>query len=106
MEPVSVSDCGTKSFADMDRMLDEHRATVDRLARRLSDAKPHLQEIAGRALWHVRGCAYHFAQLQDKYWSVASSIASRASLGVDCALVHSREVQELYFELYALVNLA
>lgn len=74
------------------------------------DAKPgdmkDLQLRVHQAEWHVRGLTYHCRNLIENYDILVQNIADMVIPGLNVMFLNIPGVEKLFFEFYALVNLA
>lgn len=61
--------------------------------------------LVEQAEWHARGTIYHCREIYRLYSDVVRGVAMRTGESPDGIVMHTREMQELLFEFYALTSL-
>jgi hypothetical protein len=96
------------------RKFDEFEAGLRQTEKQLSDGVRVLNEVrpdhmlrVNHADWHVRGLLYHCRNLLASYQDVAQETGDRVvGTNANVVVLYAPTVQRMWFEFYALVNLA
>src|SRR5690349_13097441 len=96
-----------KGFEDFSSELEAIERDIHQKVTALDAAHPGYRLAVHQAEWHVRGLVYHCRKLVECYGQVAQGVADRVvGTGADVVLMYAPAIQEMWFEFYALVNLA
>jgi hypothetical protein len=96
-----------KRFDDFTAELDEIERHLRQAVEALDKARPEHHLRAHQAEWHIQGTLYHCRRLLACYQEVADGVAGRViGTGAAVVVMYAPAVQRMWFEFYALVNLA
>jgi hypothetical protein len=103
---TSDQDRSLKKFEDFRTELDEIDKSISYAARALGEGKREIALNVCQAEWHVRGLTHHCRNLVGYYEEIAKGVSERAGSGANVIVMYAPSVQKMWFEFYALVNLA
>lgn len=96
-----------KTFDKVSQEVDELKKTAEKIKANLNKLDKKYLLAAGQIEWHLIGLIYHYERLTGLYERVSKEVAERAiHTKADVLVMHSKEMQQLIFEFYSLVNLA